>query len=273
MTRTDRPLIPFRPATVAAALALACAALLLAGAPAGIAATPAGQQAKSKTVRGCTIKPFAPCSGMNLSRAKLKGADLRGANLSNANLRRADLRGANLQGINLTRADLTGADMRGANLTAFPLSLAYQCVNQDPARCGASLNQAKLVGTRMDKIKTFSYGPIVDINTFHACCELQLVQADMRRASMRGVTFASVAFVGANLEGADLTGATIAWTIVDVNPAKPQVKGNSSIRWISSICSQNTAEEQAANPSLGLYNPYPGSPHLTPPEGTSPPCF
>ena len=77
----------------------------------------------------------------NLSRANLRGADLRGANLSRANLiganlsganlSEADLRSADLSGANLSEADLRGADLRGANLSRANL---YNCCL--PLWCG-----------------------------------------------------------------------------------------------------------------------------------------
>ena len=65
----------------------------------------------------------------NLSRADLRGADLREANLSRADLRGADLldtdlRGADLRGADLRDADLLDTDLRGADLREADLDYA-----------------------------------------------------------------------------------------------------------------------------------------------------
>ena len=71
-----------------------------------------------------------PTNGANVSRADLRGADLRGADLSHATLRGADLSGALLSRSELRYADLTGAyligtEFTGANLWGAQLSGAY----------------------------------------------------------------------------------------------------------------------------------------------------
>ena len=88
----------------------------------------------------------ADMAGMNVSGAKLGGADLREANLRGANLPRADLgkanlrgadvRGANLPGANLGGADLSEANFRGANLSRADL-------------VGASFSKVNLVATNL----------------------------------------------------------------------------------------------------------------------------
>ena len=64
----------------------------------------------------------ADLRGANLRRANLSEAALRGADLSEANLCKADLRGADLSGANLRGANLSGADLRRANLHWADLS-------------------------------------------------------------------------------------------------------------------------------------------------------
>jgi hypothetical protein len=68
---------------------------------------------------------------INLSEARLAGADLSGAIMTEADLNRAYLHQANL-----TRANLNGVDLRGAILTEADLSRAY-------------LHQAKLNGANL----------------------------------------------------------------------------------------------------------------------------
>jgi len=70
-------------------------------------------------------------SEINLSEARLAGADLSGAIMTEADLNRAYLHQANL-----TRANLNGVDLRGAILTEADLSRAY-------------LHQAKLNGANL----------------------------------------------------------------------------------------------------------------------------
>lgn len=69
----------------------------------------------------------ADLSGLNLSGAILRNANLikvilEGANLEGADLSCADLRGANLEGANLEGTDLSCSDLRGANLSNANLS-------------------------------------------------------------------------------------------------------------------------------------------------------
>jgi uncharacterized protein YjbI with pentapeptide repeats len=60
----------------------------------------------------------------DLSNARLEGADLSSADLSGANLSDADLANADLSGANLSGANLSGANLIGANLTQTDLSTA-----------------------------------------------------------------------------------------------------------------------------------------------------
>lgn len=70
---------------------------------------------------------YTDLSGLNLSGAILRNANLikvilEGANLEGADLSCADLRGANLEGANLEGTDLSCSDLRGANLSNANLS-------------------------------------------------------------------------------------------------------------------------------------------------------
>jgi TIR domain/Pentapeptide repeats (8 copies) len=77
---------------------------------------------------------YADLSNVDLSHAKLRGADLRRADLTGADLSRAFLGEADLLAANLTAADLSGAFLGWANLTVATLS-------------GADLGAATLIAT------------------------------------------------------------------------------------------------------------------------------
>ena len=64
------------------------------------------------------------CTGCDLNRVNLKGADLIGADLLVAKLFQANLAEANLAGARLRGAKLVGATMRGANLQGAKLDWA-----------------------------------------------------------------------------------------------------------------------------------------------------
>jgi len=81
----------------------------------------------------------------NLGGAHLSGANLHGADLSGADLSGADLSGANLHGVDLSGADLIGADLSGANLSGAFLSGAFLS--------RADLSGADLSGADLEDIK------------------------------------------------------------------------------------------------------------------------
>ena len=84
----------------------------------------------------------ANLSGVNLSCANLRYANLSRTNLRGANLRDADLRDANLDGANLRDADLRDADLRDANLD------------------GANLRDANLYSADLRDAKNIPYIPL-----------------------------------------------------------------------------------------------------------------
>jgi uncharacterized protein YjbI with pentapeptide repeats len=98
----------------------------------------------------------------DLSRAALRGLDLRGSDLSRADLRGADLRGTNLcdaklsgahlEGANLFKALLDGADFAGAFLTGAQFLNCGQLVvtrnwqsafRDETLACGAAIPDGK----------------------------------------------------------------------------------------------------------------------------------
>ena len=60
--------------------------------------------------------------GLDLSRERLLGIDMRGADLSHANLSNSLIAGSNLEGANLASASLNGATLAGVNLKSADFS-------------------------------------------------------------------------------------------------------------------------------------------------------
>ena len=91
-------------------------------------------------LRGCNLRG-ADLRGTDLSGANLCGAGLRGADLRNAKLSRADLIGADLRRADLSGADLRAADLSGAILRDADLSNAdlRGCDFTDADLTGANL--------------------------------------------------------------------------------------------------------------------------------------
>jgi uncharacterized protein YjbI with pentapeptide repeats len=108
------------------------------------------------------VKNGANLEFANLSRAYLKGTDLRGANLEGTDLSRAnlivadlrstDLSGANLSGANLSGTDLRSTDLRRANLRSTDLrraNLSGTYLEGADLR-GTDLRRANLSGTYLE---------------------------------------------------------------------------------------------------------------------------
>lgn len=109
-----------------------------------------------------------PTRKVDLSSARLNGANLRSANLSGSDLRGASLRYTFLINANLTEGDLRGANLRNAQLGSARMR-------------GANLRNADLRGA-------------------------DLGDADLRGADLRGVELRGVKLVGADLSGVNLRG-------------------------------------------------------------------
>jgi uncharacterized protein YjbI with pentapeptide repeats len=107
----------------------------------------------------------------DLSRANLRGANLREANLRGAFLSEANLRGAFLMEANLSWAFLMEANLRGANLI------------------GANLSGTDLWGADLS--------------------EANLSEADLSGANLRGANLSGADLWGANLSDANLSGACL----------------------------------------------------------------
>jgi len=87
---------------------------------------------------------------VDLSRAKLTGADLNGANLARVRLTYADLTGADLRGANLIRARLIGADLNRADLFDVDFTGANLA---DANLAGADLRAANLTDAKLTGAK------------------------------------------------------------------------------------------------------------------------
>jgi uncharacterized protein YjbI with pentapeptide repeats len=164
-------------------------------------------------VRGCEIKPYTNCPGVNWSNIKLyiplKAAAKR-ANLAHANLERGQLNNsrwpisinASFDDANLKNANLE--HIRSSNLFDQDLGLRATFVRADLA--GASFYHA-LLGTGANPID-FSYANLRGVSFV----ETTISHANFSNANLRGANFNRSKFFAdgrfLNFSGADLSGAT-----------------------------------------------------------------
>ncbi|MFQ5935908.1 MAG: pentapeptide repeat-containing protein [Acidiferrobacterales bacterium] len=87
---------------------------------------------RGKQLRGVKLRwavlDNADLRGTDLSGADLTGASLKDAQLANTNLQGAKLEGADLRGVDLTEVTLIGADLRWADLRHLDVDLAFEFV-------------------------------------------------------------------------------------------------------------------------------------------------
>ena len=165
---------------------------------------------------------------LNLSEARLNGADLRGANLTGADLSKAHLRGANLSGTNLSKADLSYTDLSEAIFSdtrehsslrfgdSIPGMMEYSIdLNFDTSRSNfafANLSNANLFRAKLSR--TWLQG--VDLSgamlnntdlTFAKLQNSKLIRASLKRANLKGANLTSTNLSGAKLWNADLENA------------------------------------------------------------------
>jgi uncharacterized protein YjbI with pentapeptide repeats len=157
----------------------------------------------------------------DLSRADLRGAnlrksDLRDANLNGANLRKSDLRDANLNGADLRDANLNGADLRdadfsgasldGANLDGAILSRTNlrDTFLRDTFLSGAILNGADFSGADLS-------GAILSRTDLSGAI---LSRADLSRADLRYTDLSDFNLSDFDLSGAILSGAILSGAIL-----------------------------------------------------------
>ena len=130
------------------------------------------------------------CTGLDLGRATLIGADLRGVGLAGVSLGRADLRGADLSGAHLAGCDLEGADLRGAELSGADLS-------------GAIMRRVNLSGVELlCPMQNPCAGPPETCGTPSFCWDLSDI--DWTDAELDGLQMESVDLTGASFIGATL---------------------------------------------------------------------
>lgn len=124
--------------------------------------------------------------GVDLSLARLVGAQLDAANLTGAKLMRADLRSCKLRSAllrdaRLSDANLYGADLRRADLTGILARSATFCW----ARLGAACLHLAMLG------------------------DADFTGADLRRADLRDADLSCAVFRGAKVAGADFRGSDL----------------------------------------------------------------
>ena len=134
--------------------------------------------------------------GVDLSGARLNGANLNGIRLSEANLIGANLNGArlseaNLNGANLSRTYLNDADLRGADLSKANLNEANLgwSILSGPTRSRIFLGPSNL--SRSD------------------LSGANLSRANLRGANLNGANLSRADLSGANLDGANLSRANL----------------------------------------------------------------
>ena len=137
-----------------------------------------------------------------IARAKLTGAYLARANLTRATLHNADLIKANLAGADLTQADLPGADLTEAYLAVANLSSTDLT---DAKFTDANLKQATLTQAVLDQAN-LTRANLTDANLTAAT----LTDAHLANANLTAATLHDATFTGADLTRANLTQATLA---------------------------------------------------------------
>ncbi len=140
---------------------------------------------------------LADLTGADLTGADLTGANLTGADLTDADLTDADLDGASFSLAILTRARITGADLTGADLTGADLTGADLR--------GADLTRANLTGANL------RLAPVTDL-TFAPLTEADLANADLTNANLTEADLTNADLTEADLTNADLTNADLTGT-------------------------------------------------------------
>lgn len=168
-------------------------------------------------------------SGVDLSAARLEGANLQGALLSYANLRRAELRDATLAYGNLEKAQLTNANLvnvdaahsrwQGSNLVGADLTQAvFRGADLSQARLNrieaAQSSWTKATLTRSDWVEAnllgadFSQANLLEADFEGAQLDsVDFTRADLRQANLQNANLRQATLTGVNLANANLAGA------------------------------------------------------------------
>jgi uncharacterized protein YjbI with pentapeptide repeats len=149
----------------------------------------------------CADLQGAVFDGLDLTQARLDGANLTGASFVRTDLGQADLRRAVLQQAVITETDMIqahfeGADLRGARITEGTMSQAeLPGANLVGATLrDVELGQANLTAARMAGVDA---------------SESRFSQAQLTRADLTEADLTDASFSQADLSGADLTGAIV----------------------------------------------------------------
>ncbi len=132
----------------------------------------------------------------DLSKAKLRGTDLRGANLRSMDLSWADLRNADLRGADLRETNLSWANARGADFSRADL---FQ----------TDMSGAELTGAKFSKA-ILSWADMPQANLDGADFGKSILfQSDLSWANLSDANFGGADLRGANLTDANLCRATL----------------------------------------------------------------
>jgi uncharacterized protein YjbI with pentapeptide repeats len=153
--------------------------------------------------------------------------DLSGARLAGADLRRLDFAGANFRGASLTGANLVRGTFRDADLERASLSRA--CLND------ASFRRARLRGARLTGASAWA-------TQFH--------EADFEGASLARVILSHTKFRGASLRGADLRQTQFLW--VDLRGADLTSADLAGAKFEQATYDEHTRFPQGFTPPAGL---------------------
>ena len=184
----------------------------------------------------------------NLTKAKLKGANLGIANFQNAILEKADLETADLFGANLHKADLTGAKLKGVDLRKanFQNAILEKADLETANLFDANLHKANFQNAILEKAD-LETADLFDANLHKAnLTGAKLKGADLRKANFQNACLVEADLQNANLSFANLKECDLKWeqlkyneklfsasiTILDfVKSVYPDWKGENDSKW------------------------------------------
>ena len=178
--------------------------------------------------------------GANFHGVKLNGAKLSGAKLSGANFYGAKLSGANFYGADLSGAKLSGAKLSGANFYGADLSRAYLS--------GANLNGANFYSANLSSANLSSAN----------LCFANLSGANLCFANLLGAYLSSAKLIGANLSGANFFSANLSDAKLSGANFSNTKLNNADLCGANLVEAKNLTIEQikqAKNWEKAVYNP------------------